>query len=124
MRKIALLGMTAAVLVSLGLYATAAKEKTLTGEIVDTTCYLAKGAKGAEHKACAETCIKGGAPVGLLATDGKLYLLIAGGEADVGKKAMEAAKGLAAETVTAKGTIVKRSGMNAFAVTDVAKKAK
>ena len=41
-------------------------EKTLTGEVVDTFCFAAMGAKGASHKQCAIECAKKGIPVGLL----------------------------------------------------------
>ncbi len=41
-------------------------EKTLTGEVVDTFCFAAMGAKGASHKKCAIDCAKKGIPVGLL----------------------------------------------------------
>jgi hypothetical protein len=41
-------------------------EKTLTGEVVDTLCFAAMGAKGASHKQCAIACAQKGIPVGLL----------------------------------------------------------
>ena len=62
---------------------------SVTGELVDMNCYMAHGAKGDDHKSCATACIKGGAPMAVLTSDGKLYLLVA----DHGKKdAYEEAK--------------------------------
>lgn len=79
--------------------------QTLTGEVVDLMCYLDHGAKGEKHKGCAEKCIKGGGPVGLL-TGNQVYLVV--GE----HKAMnDELSGKAAETVTLKGKVVERSGM-------------
>lgn len=49
---------------------------TLTGEIVDTKCYLGVMNPGAGrlHKDCARNCLRGGIPAGLVA-GGKLYFL-------------------------------------------------
>src|SRR5574341_1558654 len=49
--------------------------KSLTGEVVDTGCYLGHAARGAKHVSCATKCIMGGMPMGLLTNDGTLYLL-------------------------------------------------
>ena len=50
--------------------------KTVTGEILDMKCYMSSGAHGDGHKECAATCVKGGAPMGILTDDEKVYLLI------------------------------------------------
>ena len=83
----------------------AGETKTITGEVVDLMCYLDHGAKGEKHKGCAEKCIKGGGPVGLLSGD-QLYLVI--GEH---KPMNEELASKAAETVTLKGKVVERNGM-------------
>src|SRR5689334_19687733 len=49
---------------------------TLKGEVLDMACYLDHGAMGEKHVKCAQTCVKGGLPVGLKAENGKTYLLI------------------------------------------------
>ena len=36
---------------------------TITGEPVDLWCYMAAGAKGADHKACATACANSGLPI-------------------------------------------------------------
>ncbi len=81
------------------------KTTTMTGEVVDLMCYLDHGAKGEKHKGCAEKCIKGGGPVGLLSGD-QVYLVIGEHETMNDKLAS-----LAAQTVTLKGKVVERSGM-------------
>ena len=50
------------------------KEMTIKGEVVDLACYMKHGATGEDHKACAEACAKGGGTLGILTTDGKLYI--------------------------------------------------
>ena len=85
---------------------TSGQSQTITGEVVDLMCYLDHGAKGEKHKGCAEKCIKSGGPVGLLTSDGQLYLVI--GEHKPMNKEL-AAK--AADTITLKGKVVERNGM-------------
>ena len=54
-----------------------AKKVTLTGTLVDVTCYLEEGDTGNDHggmKACGTECLNGGSPAGLL-VDKNLYIL-------------------------------------------------
>jgi len=83
----------------------AADTQSLKGEVVDLMCYLDHGAKGEKHKGCAEKCIKGGGPVGLLVGE-QLYLVIGDHEAINDKLAAKAA-----QTITLKGKVVERNGM-------------
>jgi hypothetical protein len=54
-----------------------ARAETVTGEVVDTFCYTAMGAKGATHRQCGLDCAKKGIPVGLLENGtNKLYVLL------------------------------------------------
>ncbi len=80
---------------------------TVTGEILDMACYLDHGAHGEKHADCAKTCISSGLPVGLKGADGTVYLLI--GEH---KPANEMLADYAAKTVTIRGKLVSRDGMN------------
>ena len=92
---------------------------TVTGEILDMACYISHGAKGADHAACAKRCVKGGQPMGLLAKDGKVYLLYADhGDAS----AFESAKNFAGETVTISGTKSVQGGMEGIEVHKVESK--
>src|SRR4051794_15396978 len=50
--------------------------KTVTGEIVDFSCYLQVGKHGEKHRDCAQKCFKAGQPIGLLTADGNLYMLM------------------------------------------------
>jgi hypothetical protein len=83
----------------------AAGQQSITGEVVDLMCYLDHGAKGDGHKGCAEKCIKGGGPVGLLSGD-QLYLVVGEHKPMNDELAAKAAK-----TITLKGKVVERNGM-------------
>ncbi|MDO1444946.1 hypothetical protein Q0590_01720 [Rhodocytophaga aerolata] len=86
----------------------AAKETSLTGEVLDLSCYMKSGAKGPEHKSCATGCLKNGNPVGLLASDGKVYLVVEDHKnADPYKELITHP----AEQVKLTGTLQTRNGM-------------
>lgn len=55
----------------------AAAEKSVTGTLEDSFCYVTLGAHGASHKQCATGCAKKGIPVALVekGTD-KMYILL------------------------------------------------
>jgi len=54
----------------------AGKPISVVGEIVDLSCYLQVGKHGDKHRDCGQKCVKNGQPVGLLAEDGTVYLLV------------------------------------------------
>jgi hypothetical protein len=54
----------------------AGKPVTVVGEIVDFSCYLQLGKHGEAHRACGQKCVRNGQPIGLLAKDGTLYVLM------------------------------------------------
>ena len=49
---------------------------TVTGEIVDFSCYLQVGKHGDAHRSCAQKCFSNGQPIGLLTKTGTLYTLM------------------------------------------------
>jgi len=96
----------------------AGESKTVTGEVLDLACYAAHEAKGEKHKSCAQACVQGGAPVGLLTADGHVYLLVENHDA---KKPYEELKTKAAEQVKVTGTFFERGGLPAIVVASVEK---
>jgi hypothetical protein len=52
------------------------KALTVTGEIVDFSCYLQLGKHGEKHRSCGQKCVQQGQPVGLLTQRGVLYMLM------------------------------------------------
>ena len=89
-------------------------EGTWTGEVVDLSCYVAKGAKGADHAGCAKSCLKGGQPMGLLTDDGTLLLLAAD---HTNGEPYEALKELGGEKAKVSGELAERDGMKVVTVT-------
>jgi hypothetical protein len=53
------------------------KPATVTGEVVDVSCYLQLGKRGEAHVACGTKCINNGQPIGLVDAKDNLYLLFA-----------------------------------------------
>ena len=92
---------------------------TVTGELLDMDCYMASGAHGDGHKSCADMCIKGGGPMGVLTSDGKVYLLLAN---DSKKDAYEETKKHAGEQVTVTGVVAEKDGIKGLVVSDVTTK--
>ena len=91
---------------------------SVTGEVVDLTCYLAhpQSGQGAGHKKCAEVCLKKGLPAGLLTADKQLYLLL---EDHDNAKPYAAVREKAAEKVTVEGQKVTQNGMQGIVVETV-----
>ena len=96
--------------------AAAAEKKTLAGELLDMNCYMAHEGKGEKHKQCAATCIDGGAPMGLLTSDGKVYLLVADHAL---KDTYDSLKEKAGEQVKVSGEVYHRGGVQALLVKSV-----
>jgi hypothetical protein len=76
MRKIAITGIGFVLSIAVG-GMTFAAEKSVTGTLEDSFCYVTMGAHGASHKKCAAECARKGIPVSLVekGTD-KLYVLL------------------------------------------------
>jgi hypothetical protein len=70
----AVLAVCALPLAAQGHAAMAGNEMTITGQVVDLNCNTTNGASGAGHKACAQACAKAGVPLGILASDGVMYV--------------------------------------------------
>ncbi|HEU5181522.1 MAG TPA: hypothetical protein VFW45_12075 [Candidatus Polarisedimenticolia bacterium] len=95
-----------------------APDITVKGEILDLACYIGHGAKGSEHQQCALKCAQMGQPLGLLTTDGKLYLLTADHQDPT---AFRKAKQLAGDQVEMTGAPAERDGVTALTVHAVKK---
>jgi hypothetical protein len=88
------------------------KPVTVVGEIVDFSCYLQLGKHGEAHRSCGQKCALGGQPIGLLAKDGTLYMVMPE-EHDPRRDGGVDAKAVAAEHM---GHIVEVNGTEAAAV--------
>jgi hypothetical protein len=96
--------------------ATAEKEITVRGEVLDMACYIAYNYSGADHAECARDCIRKGLPVGIKGEDGKTYLLIGATQPVNGELADYAAK-----TVTVRGKASMRDGFAQLEVIEIRK---
>jgi type 1 fimbria pilin len=66
------------------------KASAVQGEVLDLSCYIGHGGQGEGHAGCAAKCLKGGQPMGLLGTDGTVYMLFADhGDASAFEKTKE-----------------------------------
>lgn len=94
-----------------------AAAKTVTGEVVDLSCYLGEsGAKGPGHKECAANCIAAGGPMGLLTSKGTLYVLTMNhGNPD----AFNQAKKFAGDQVKVTGPVTMKNATRALEVNGV-----
>jgi hypothetical protein len=122
-RLIAILVVVAAALlhdrsITVRAHAGAAPDITVGGEILDLACYVAHGARGPDHQKCAQKCAEQGQPIGLLGSDGKVYLLFAD-HAD--GSPYDKARTLAGSKVEIKGEPASRDGINGLTVHDVKK---
>jgi hypothetical protein len=86
----AVLALFALPLAAQGHAATPGNEMTITGQVVDLNCNTTKGASGAGHKACAQACAKAGVPLGILASDGTMYLPVSSSPGDPQNSKLEA----------------------------------
>lgn len=94
------------------------------GEIIDTWCYYSgvmggpDAVQGSAHHTCALWCSAGGIPVGLLAEDGTVYMVLKIGE-DAHSAGGDTALKLAAHTVEADGMHYQRDGIDYLIVSQV-----
>jgi len=90
--------------------------KTVTGEIVDMGCYLGHAASGESHVSCATKCLNQGMPMGLLTSNGTLYLVTLDHD---NADPYNNLKAMAGKQVTVTGELLTRSGMKGIEATTV-----
>lgn len=52
------------------------KPETITGEVVDVSCYMQLGKTGEKHIDCGSKCARAGQPIGVLTAEKELYLVM------------------------------------------------
>jgi hypothetical protein len=94
------------------------------GEIIDTWCYYSgvmggpDAVTGSAHHTCAMWCSAGGIPVGLLTTDGTVYMVLKIGD-DTKSARGDTLLNLASHVVEADGIAYERDGINYLVVSRV-----
>ena len=95
----------------------AAGEQTITGEVIDTSCYLQHGdSTGETHRACAVECARQGVPLGLLTPSGTIYLPIAMTHKDAYNKPLLPYAG---RKVRVKGRVLIKGGLRGIEIKSV-----
>ena len=85
---------------------TRAQEKaSVQGEVVDLSCYMLTGGRGAEYQACAQLSAKKGIPFGVVTDGGELFLLV---NQSADPDPYEAAKKLAGARAQVSGKTVRK----------------
>lgn len=67
MKQLARIGIAMGLLLAAGTtWAADPPEVTVTGEVVDSACYIKSGAKGESHRVCAQKCADAGIPLAVV----------------------------------------------------------
>ena len=119
MRKLVAVLVSSACLAACGATAQA-KTVTVTGQVVDLVCYAKNPANtGLDHddgRVCAIACVKWeGNPVGIVASDGKVYQFAGGLVANNNAKIVPHLS----HTVTVTGDVTEKDGMMMLSANDV-----
>lgn len=102
----------------------AAERITVKGEAIDTWCYFSgvmggpDAVVGSAHHTCALWCAAGGIPVGLLAEDGTVYMVLKV-EDDDAANGGDTLLNIASHEITADGMHYVRDGVNYIVVNQV-----
>lgn len=96
------------------------KQITVTGEVIDSWCYLSEimWAEGSAHHRCAIWCARGGVPVGILGEDEEVYILLMV-ENDPGVVGNEALFSIQTNEVVVEGTLYERDTVKYLAVSKI-----
>ena len=100
----------------------------LTGEIIDTWCYISEimggedAATGSAHHQCAVWCAAGGIPVGLLTESGDVYMVLKLGDDDT-SNANPRILQIQSDTVTVDGSVMERDGIKYLLVDEIVENA-
>jgi hypothetical protein len=95
------------------------KQVTLVGEVLDMYCFMQHPAdgQGPDHAKCAQNCIKKGLPIGFLAEDGEVYLII-GKEHESAKDLVVNFPGMQSRLT---GTLISHDGIKAIEIESIEK---
>lgn len=91
-------------------------KKTITGEVVDMGCWLGHAARGEKHVSCASKCLAQGMPMGLLTSNGTLYLVTLDHD---NADPYNQLKDMAGKNVSVTGELLTRSGMKGIEASSI-----
>ncbi|HEU5260631.1 MAG TPA: hypothetical protein VFU41_04300 [Gemmatimonadales bacterium] len=93
------------------------KDVSMTGQVIDLSCFTTSGASGAGHKACATGCAKSGMPLAILGDDGKIYLPASAKPADAQNSRLLP---FAEQKVKLTGSVLESHGVNMITIKTIA----
>lgn len=106
-------------------FAVQAEQKTITGEVMDTWCYVSQIMGGSDfvvgttHHVCAVWCAAGGIPVGLLdKSDGQIYMIMGIGD-DTTNVANQALLDIQSHEITVEGSVYELDGIKYLMVHNI-----
>ncbi len=120
MRYLAAAAIAAGLVVAGGSADAAGRKAKLTGEVIDSFCAISgiMHGYGTAHHQCAVWCAVGGIPIGLLAEDGKAYIILKleGDEANVTPVSL---LNIQTHKITVEGEVHVRDGVNYLLVSRI-----
>ena len=106
-------------------FAAQAERKTITGEVMDTWCYVSQIMGGSDfvvgttHHVCAVWCAAGGIPVGLLdKSDGQIYMIMSNGD-DTTSVANQSLLDIQSHEITVQGSVYELDGIKYLMIDNV-----
>ena len=112
-----LVGVLATLLIGIASFAQQEKPtQTVKGEVVDLWCYMDHGARGPKHKACAVACAKMGNPIGIVDSEGNVYVAVG---SELHQPDRERLIEKMAQEVTVTGRVVSRGGLRMIYVKSI-----
>ena len=127
LRTMALAAITMGLTLSVNIsgYASEGEKKTITGEVMDTWCYVSQIMGGSDfvvgstHHVCAVWCAAGGIPVGLLdKSDGQIYMIMAVGD-DTTSVANQTLLDIQSHEITVSGTVFELDGIKYLMIDEI-----
>ncbi len=105
---------------SLGAGPASAERATITGEVIDSWCYLTEimYPLGTAHHQCAIWCASGGVPVGLLDDDENVYIILKIGD-DTDSVANPTVLDIQSHRITVEGEVFARDGITYLTIDKV-----
>jgi type 1 fimbria pilin len=97
--------------------ATAGRQATITGTVVDVSCLVGSGATGDAHRNCAQACADGGLPLAIMSTDGTIYMALASAP---GQGQNARLREHAEHRVSVTGTVIESHGVHGIKIESIA----
>jgi type 1 fimbria pilin len=118
-RWVCALAAAAAILAAVGPLAAAAPagQVTVTGEVIDSACYIKDGSHGESHRGCMQSCADNGVPLAIL-EEGTNHVVWVASKADMDTPNKDL-RPFAARRVTVKGTWAERGGTKLLLIDSV-----